>query len=792
MNDQLVNFTYPRMKDLLFITLFTLLAFSLSAQPDPCGPTAEMTSFCDDACVICDIDGFTGRNDLSINGQSVGNFCTTFAHNMSFISFIAGTVDLEIEVAVSNCTSGWGLEIGIFESFDCDNFTPVTFCNTDVSPNTTVSFSNDVPLVVGQHYYLMMDGSAGDICDWTFTVINGSTEVSPLTTSGMVSSVVAETCPGFPTRFNVMGAEVGAALFHWDVNGDRVTTTNQPAADITFPADGTYEVCVTAANVCDEAPPTCTTIGVRTVGSLSINQQICMDDTLFVADTFLTTAGVFDFVIVLPNGCDSLIDVMLEVLPQARQAIDVNLCVGDEFFIGTTPYSTTGLFIDTILTTAQCDSIVTLDLFMIECEIRGSTSFIQPVCNGEANGQLIFSVENGTPPFTYDWENILDPNVGGTGSTNLLINNAIDGVPVGVYEINIQDNFGNDVVLFQTVTEPTELFATVTAANVGDFNLSCFDGADGRVSGNGTGGVGPYGFSWSNAQNGTVIGNLEAGIYILSVTDANGCIRTDTVSLIAPPAINYTVIFNDPSCDGLETGSIELGTISGGTTPYQMALGNAPTDTIFTFPELPSGTYTANLVDANGCEVDSTESITAPEIPIIFPWEPTSTRLGCDVVVPTLINDITVADIRWFDLSGTLNCDTCLRPRAQPVNETEYVLTVTSADGCSTTDSLTISVIKVRDVYTPTAFSPNGDGINDFFNVNPGKSVMAVSSFRVFGRWGEQVYEGVDLIPNDLTAGWNGTLNNELMPTGVYAWVAQVLFLDGEVQQLTGEVVLLR
>lgn len=782
------------MKYLLLAVFAVVSSLSLLSQPAPCTGDPAMTSFCVDACVICDIDGFTGRNTSMGQGQDLANgpFCTTFTHNMNFIAFIAGTTDLELEVDVSNCTIFTGLEIGIFESFDCENFTPVTFCNTDVRPNSTATFTNDVPLVVGQHYYLMMDGSAGDVCDWTFRVTRGSTQVNPLTTSGTVNPLVPETCPDFPTRFNVMGSEAGAALWRWDIDGTRIRTTVQPATDLVFPADGTYEVCVTAANVCDEAPPSCTTIDVRTVGSLSLDEQICQDDTLFVADTFLTTSGDFDFVITLPNGCDSLIDVALEVLPQARQAIDVNLCVGEEFFIGSTPYSTTGIFQDTILTTSLCDSIVTLDLFMIECEIRGSTDFVQPICAGEASGQLVFSVENGTPPFSYDWDNILVPGIGGTGTTNLLTNNVIQGVPAGEYEINVRDNFGNDVVFFQTVTEPAPLMATATPVAIGSFNLSCFDGSDGEISGAGAGGVSPYTFTWSNNQSGPVISALPAGTYTLSITDDNGCVRTDEVALVPPPEIQFSVLFNDPSCDGLETGNIALGSLSGGTAPFRMGLAPNALDTFFVFDDLPSGTYQAILEDANGCQVDTSESITAPEIPIIFPWEPTSTTLGCDVVLPTIINQITVADIRWLDPSGTLDCDTCLRPRATPFNDTEYILTVTSADGCSTTDSLEVSVIKVRDIFQPTAFSPNGDGINDTFILNPGKSTVAISSFRVFSRWGEQLFEGVDLVPNDPSVGWDGRRAGEPMPAGVYVWVAQVLFLDGVTQELSGEVVLLR
>jgi len=189
---------------------------------------------------------------------------------------------------------------------------------------------------------------------------------------------------------------------------------------------------------------------------------------------------------------------MLSVLPQAQSFIDINLCAGEAFLIGNTPYTTTGIFMDTIQTSLECDSIVNLDLFIIECNIEGSTDFVEPICNGEANGFLIFSVENGTPPFTFDWSNILDPTVGGIGTTTLFDNNMISDVPAGTYEININDDFGNQTVLFQDVTEPTVLGVNPSAIDINGFNLSCNGGSDGTAMAQGFGGIAPYSYSWSN------------------------------------------------------------------------------------------------------------------------------------------------------------------------------------------------------------------------------------------------------------------------------------------------------
>lgn len=781
------------MKVSLFSLLFLLAYLPLFAQPAPCGDDPAMTPTCREACVICDIDGFTGRNNSAVQGQGFDNFCTTQFNNFNYIAFVPGTTDLEIAVDVSNCDLNvpWaGLEIGIFESFDCDNFRPISMCDTDVQEGETTIFTNNEPLVIGQYYYLVMDGSGGSICDWTFRVVSGSTTLAALTTSGDISGPVLS-CPDRATRFTVSNTEAAAALFYWTIDGERETATTREI-DLFFPTDGTYEVCVAAANVCDEAPPVCTTIRVKSPGSLRIDTVLCEGQVLEVGGDNLSTAGTYDYAIPLPSGCDSLITVDIAVLAQSRESIDINLCVGEAFFIGDTPYATTGIFLDTIMTVAACDSIVTLDLFMIECEIRGSTGFHPPVCRGEANGRLTFSVENGTPPFTYDWSNILEPTIAGNGTTNLLANNEIAGVPEGTYEINVRDNFGNDVVFFQEVTESPELTAAALATDIGAFQLSCFDGSDGRATATAGGGVPPYAFSWSDGQAGLAASGLAAGNYVVSITDANGCERTAATELIAPPALDLTAVYTDPNCDGLETGIVEVTALAGGTAPYRIAFNGGAPDTVRRFAALSPGAYSLRVSDANGCETDTTQTLTPPQIPVIFPWEPIITQLGCEVPLLTRTNGVDLIAVRWLGPAGTLDCDTCLQPSALPLDNADYQLTITSVDDCTATDSLTVVVQKLRDVFSPTAFSPNGDGINDFFSLGLGKAATGVALLRVFDRWGGLVFEGQNLPPNEARKGWDGRIDGEPAAPGVFVWTAEIAYLDGVVLPLRGQVVLLK
>jgi len=86
----------------------------------------------------------------------------------------------------------------------------------------------------------------------------------------------------------------------------------------------------------------------------------------------------------------------------------------------------------------------------------------------------------------------------------------------------------------------------------------------------------------------------------------------------------------------------------------------------------------------------------------------------------------------------------------------------------------------------PTAFSPNGDGVNDVFTVFPGKAVANISQIEIFDRWGNQVFSANSNI------GWDGIFDGKIAPNGVYVWLITVEFIDGRIQQLSGDVTLIR
>ena len=107
-------------------------------------------------------------------------------------------------------------------------------------------------------------------------------------------------------------------------------------------------------------------------------------------------------------------------------------------------------------------------------------------------------------------------------------------------------------------------------------------------------------------------------------------------------------------------------------------------------------------------------------------------------------------------------------------------------------DTVLIQVDKVRKIYIPNAFSPNGDGVNDYFMIYSGPGISQVLSFKIYDRWGEQLFQQLNFQPNDRAYGWDGTFKGQNMNNAVFVYVAEVAFIDGVKILYSGDVTLLR
>ncbi len=774
-------------------TLSFLLSLSffvaLYAQPQPCGPNPEMTSLCNQACIICDIDGFTGINDDPVQGQAPQGFCTTFVHHMQWIGFIAGSTNLKLTVRAFNCQINQGLEIGIYQSLDCQTFQLVSNCDTDVSNNETATFMNTVPLVVGQYYYFVMDGSAGDICNYTINVVEGTTAVGALETPGVLSGddIV---CQNSTTEYHLSPPD-GATMFRWTLNGVPIGGLQDSVIQRTWPTNGTYNLCATAFNVCDTAPPVCQTIVVQSIPPVFIDTALCQSQCWVGANTMVCDPGQYEFHLTGTEGCDSTIFLNVSVLPASTTNLDLLICNGDSIYVGGQPFFDSGQFQVGLATANGCDSTINLALQVIECEIIGQISFDSVLCRGQASGQMRFEVENGTPPFQYSWERIGPGTPAGVGAISALNTEEIIGnLPVGTYFITIMDNFGNDVVLFGDLAEPPPLAGTLFAPTFNGANISCFGGSNGSITALPSGGTPPYQYSWNTGSQTATLNLLTAGNYNVSIKDANNCMLQLFETLTEPPALVLETDFTDPGCEGLNTGSAQVTLTTGGTPPYEYAISGGAFGSQTSFTGLPPGLQTLRVRDANGCLSSVEETLATPLIPEIDLGPDLSVLLAESVFLD--FSQSTPLDTFIWSPSTGLSCTNCPEPEATPYHTTTYTLHVVAPGGCATTDSVTVQVVVQRDVYVPNSFSPNGDGINDRFAIFAGPEVVEVRSLNIWSRWGEHVFHAENIQPNQESGGWDGKFRGKPAGTGTYVWVAEVAFVDGVTVVYKGDVTVVR
>ncbi len=226
------------------------------------------------------------------------------------------------------------------------------------------------------------------------------------------------------------------------------------------------------------------------------------------------------------------------------------------------------------------------------------SSTIQNVsCFGGRDGSLAVSASGGTGPYNYTW------NTTPVQSAAVLLN-----LTAGAYSLTLSDANGCVAQLNETVTEPSAVNATI----ISSIDPVCFGDLNGRINSGSSGGTPPYQYSWNTVpmQQTPSAMNLGAGNYLLTVTDAKGCISTIAAALKQPLALTTQATAENLNCYGDKNGWISS-TVSGGTLPYSY-LWNTGASQTSTITGLSAGSYVLTVTDSRGCTSSATTLITQP------------------------------------------------------------------------------------------------------------------------------------------------------------------------------------
>ena len=299
-------------------------------------------------------------------------------------------------------------------------------------------------------------------------------------------------------------------------------------------------------------------------------------------------------------------------------------------------------------------------------------------CFGGNTGSANATANGGTSPYSFSWNTVPAQNT--AIASNLT---------AGTWTCTITDAKGCTATTNVTITQPA---ASLTASTATQTNVGCFGGTTGSATMAAAGGTGPYGFSWNTtpAQNSATANNLTAGMWTCTVTDTNGCTITRNVS-ITQPAFALGTSLNaqvNANCFSNSNGSATVSG-SGGTAPYSYSWNTTPVQNTANATNLSAGTWTCSVADANGCVTTRNVTITQP-----------AATLSASISAQTNVNCFgnnsgsATANVTGGTPSYLFSWNTAPIQSSATANNLgagTWTCTITDAQGCSTTQTATIS-----------------------------------------------------------------------------------------------------
>lgn len=403
---------------------------------------------------------------------------------------------------------------------------------------------------------------------------------------------------------------------------------------------------------------------------------------------------------------------------------------------------------------------------------------------------------------------VLQPSVARAGSTPGFYwyydgqSEPVDSLPVletsraGTYVLQVVNAANGCSATATAVVEDLTAFPQAEAGLLQP--LSC-TGEAGLIGLLGSSPAAAWHLQWKGT-NGQPLGNgpelsvTSAGVYTLSVLDTvSRCRRTFEVVVEDPgdQIRGLDLQLQHPLCAGDDDGFVLVGAIDGGQAPYNVIFNGRYADPYI--GDLGPGTYPLAVVDTKGCRLDTTVVIRAGNELSVTVGPDRELLYGSPLQVQSDISSSgqPLADWRWSSNTGE-ECVSCHGWQIDSLLTDQcLVFTVTDVNGCVASDSLKLTVRKDREIFIPNIFTPNGDGVNDLFEVFAGPNVKAIRYFRLLDRWGNMVWEQTDLAQGR-QPGWNGLFRGRPANLGVYVYMLEVEFRDGEVELLSGDVTLAR
>jgi len=497
----------------------------------------------------------------------------------------------------------------------------------------------------------------------------------------------------------------GGISYSWTGPNNFTSNTQNPTLSAVGSASGTYHVAVVNSAGCSTVVSTQVTVHqnpVLNVDSIPVSCNGLSDGIAFVSSITGGTApfsyfwntnstsnaitglasNVYSVIVTDANGCSasgSTIVTQPAPLTLSAQVTNVSCNNGNNGSIdltvngGTAPYSYqwsngfTGQDPQGLLATSFSVTVTDAN----SCSTSGNWTVNQPanltittsttIATCVANGSANVSVSGGTAPYSYQWSN---------GASTSSIN-----APAGMYTVIVTDANGCQISGATTIGTPVPVTATGSANS-----LSCFGSNNGSINLT-VNGSSPFSYAWTNGATTQNLTGLSAGSYSVTVTASNGCTTTQSFVINQPSILGATTSTTHALCYN-GTG-IVTAIASGGTMPYTYTWSNGATTMS---ASALAGVHTVTVTDANGCIAQASTIVTQPSQ--LLSLISSQTNIACagnnnGSATVSVIGGTAPYSLLWSNGAQTQT--------AFGLSAGNYTVTVTDANGCSTTNTATIT-----------------------------------------------------------------------------------------------------
>ena len=574
----------------------------------------------------------------------------------------------------------------------------------------------------------------------------GITALSTNSTCGLANGKITATAIG------------GSSPFEFSINGG---TTYQTSNIFTGLLAGNYTIKIKDANTCVNTTATITVANTTGATVTAVSQNSTCGNANGII-TATRVGGTPNFEFSNDNGLtyqtannNVFTNLAASTLPYKIKVRDGNNCVSPAFDV-------------IVSNTAGA---------MVTATSQNSTC-------GNANGIITATRIGGTPNFEFSNDNGLTYQAANINLFNNLVASAIP------YKIKVRD--GNNCVspAFDIIVSNTA-GATVTAVS----DSSTCGNANGKITATRIGGTANFEYSKDNgltyqATNNNVFTNLAASAtaYKIKVRDGNNCVSPAIDILVGNKLSPTVTATSSNSTCGYQNGKITalpngqyppfVYSINGGNN-YQ----NSPN-----FANLTPSAYSILIKDNNNCINSFPINIVASPIPILNVFAGNDT--GVVIRQPLQLNAIDVDNIGFVSYAWSpsfgLNRPDIKNPTSILERDYAYEVVATTADGCLAKDSIKIKITLKSEIYVPTGFTPNGDGLNDVLRPKL-IGIKTLNYFVVYNRYGETVFKS-----SKEGEGWDGKIKGLLQPIGTYVWVAEALDYKDQIVFRKGSTVLIK